>query len=263
MRTVIFGRTVSLGLVVAAGGALADAAQDCRDAAAAAEAREAACRTALGEAAAFEDLGWVHINSGRPEDALAAARRALDIADRLTADASGTAQTPPHPVEALAPWHEPAQGLLLQAMAETGAAEEALATYREGQAAGVEDEAGHRATGLAWGLHMAGDREAAQTVIDDWLAAHPLPADGPVPPDYPSILDTAAHVWAAAGRADEAVAAFLQAAELGGPSWRTEYRLHLSGLGFPPGPGEEGLEAALRACVATREACKLFWQTPS
>jgi hypothetical protein len=65
---------------------------------------------------------------------------------------------------------------------------------------------------------------------------------------------------AAAGQTEEAVDTFLRAAEIGGPGFRAEYKSFLTDLGFAPGEGEEGFEAALRACVATGEACKLFPQ---
>jgi tetratricopeptide (TPR) repeat protein len=108
--------------------------------------------------------------------------------------------------------------------------------------------------GIAWGLYRTGEHEKALPIVEEWLAAHPEPT---AEPQYHYTLDTAAHVLAAAGQADKAVDTFLRAAELGGPGFRAEYEAFLTGLGFAPGEGEEGFETALRACVATREACKL------
>jgi tetratricopeptide (TPR) repeat protein len=143
----------------------------------------------------------------------------------------------------------------LQALAETGAGDEAIAAYREAQAAGVEDRAGYLANGLAWGLYRAGEHEKALPLVEEWLAAHPEPMGNP---EYHFIVDTAAHIMAAAGQADRAVDTFLRAAELGGTAERIFYETQLTKLGFAPGESAEGFEAALRACVATGEACKLF-----
>jgi hypothetical protein len=65
---------------------------------------------------------------------------------------------------------------------------------------------------------------------------------------------------AALGRTDEAVEAFLRAAEIGGSEFRSMYEEGLTRLGHALEPGDEGFEAALRACVATGEMCKLFPQ---
>jgi tetratricopeptide (TPR) repeat protein len=240
-----------------ASAALADAAQDCQDATLTPEARNAACRTADGEAESYEQLAFTHLDAGRPEDALAAARRAVEIANTLTLGSPEEVQTSgsaPRMVR-LDPKYEPAQGFLLQALAETGAVDEAIAAYHEAQAAGIEDTAGHLANGLAWGLYMAGEHEKALPIIEDWLTVHPEPMGNP---EYHFMVDTAAHIMAAAGQADRAVDTFLRAAEIGGTGERIFYETQLTNLGFAPGEGEEGFEAALRACVATGEACKLF-----
>jgi tetratricopeptide (TPR) repeat protein len=168
-----------------------------------------------------------------PEEAQAAAGRIVDLGPR----------------------YEKAQGWLLQALVETGAVDEAIAAYREAQAAGVEDTAGEQANNLAWGLYLAGEHEKALPVIEEWLAAHPEPMGAP---HYHYTLDTAAHIMAATGQADEAVQTFLRAAELSPDELRPIYEEQLNVLGHTPEPGDEGFEAALRACVATGEACKLF-----
>jgi tetratricopeptide (TPR) repeat protein len=247
----------SLALVITAGAAFADAAQDCRNATLTSEARQTACATATREAASYEQLAYANLNAGDPEDALVAARRALEIADYLTMDSSAEAQTAPHPIVELGPWYEPAQGRLLEALVLTGAVDEAMAAYREAQAAGVEDTEGFLANSLAWGLYLEGEHEKALPIIEEWLAAHPEPMGAP---EYHQALDTAAHLLAATGQTDEAVDTFLRAAEIGGAGFRSEYISFLTDLGFAPEPGEPGFEAALRACVATGEACKLFPQ---
>ena len=247
---------LSLPLVLTAGRALADAAQDCRNATLTPEAREAACRTADGEAEAYEQLAFTHLSAGHPEDGLAAARRAVEIANHLTLGSPEEVQTIAPRMVPLAPKYEPAQGFLLQALAETGAVDEAIAAYRKGQAAGIEDTAGHLANGLAWGLYRAGEHEKALPIIEEWLAAHPEPLGDSF---YHETLDTAAHIMAAAGQTDKAVDTFLRAAEIGGTGSRILYKSQLTSLGFAPEPDDdEGFEAALRACVATREVCKLF-----
>ncbi len=248
-------------MAITASAALADAAQDCRDATLTAEARQAACQTATGQAASYQDLAFTHMSADRPADALVAARRAVDIANSLTSDSLEEGLTTPHRAEEFGPWYEWAQSLLLEALARTGAVDEAITTYREAQAAGVSDTAGYRANGLAWGLYLAGEHETALPIIEEWLAAHPEPPRDPSSQaytEYSSVLDTAAHILAAAGRADEAVDSFLRAIEIGRTGSRIMYEAQLTSLGFAPEPGGEGLKAALRACVATGEACKLF-----
>jgi tetratricopeptide (TPR) repeat protein len=144
---------------------------------------------------------------------------------------------------------------LVVALLATGATDEAIDAFRASQAAGAEDTAG-LANYLAWELYLRDEHAKALPIIEEWLAAHPEPTGS----DYHYTLDTAAHVMAAAGQADEAVDLFLEAAELGGPDWRTGYEEQLTALGYAPEPGEEGFEAALRACVVTGGACKLFPQ---
>jgi hypothetical protein len=141
---------------------------------------------------------------------------------------------------------------LTLALVETGAVDEAIAAYREAAAAGIEDTPGLMASNLAWTLYMEGHHEEALPIIEEGLEGQTEPAPGDV--------DTYAHILAAAGRTDEAVEAFLRAAEIGGPEIRSMYEEGLTRLGHTLEPGEEGFETALRACVATGEECKLFPQ---
>jgi tetratricopeptide (TPR) repeat protein len=243
----------SLTLAIAASVALAGPLQDCRDAALASEVRQSACKAAAAEAESHEILAFTHLDAGRPEDALIAARRAVEIASDLPEEASylpGEAPTSGHRIMELA------QGVLLQALAETGAVDEAIAAYREALAAGIDDGAGYLANGLASGLYREGEHEKALPIIAEWLAANPEPMGEHHHHSY-EILDTAAHIMAATGQADDAVNTFLRAAEIGGTGWRVLYKLQLTTSGFAPGNDEDSFEAALRACVATGEACKL------
>jgi tetratricopeptide (TPR) repeat protein len=181
----------------------------------------------------YDDMTLAYLALDRPEEALATARSAVE----------------------LDPKPEWVQMSLVSALIATGAVDEAIAAYREAQAAGVEDTAGEQANNLAWGLYLAGEHEKALPVIEEWLAAHPEPMGAP---HYHYTLDTAAHIMAATGQADEAVQTFLRAAELSPDELRPMYEEQLTVLGHTPEPGDEGFEAALRACVATGEACKLF-----
>jgi tetratricopeptide (TPR) repeat protein len=242
-------------LAVAPGAALADAAQDCQDATLASEERQTACETAAAEVAALESQGDAHLIAGRPEDALTAARRALEIAAYATLDSPEEAQAAAGRIVNLGPEYERVQGMLLQALVQTGAADEAVAAYREAQAAGVEDTTGHLAVDLAWGFYRTGEHEKALTIIEEWLAAHPEPAGHE---DYHSRVGTLAHILAALGREEEAVQAFMRAVEIVGPEGPAYYSQGLTASGFAPEPGEEGFEAAIRACAAAGTACRLY-----
>ncbi len=182
----------------------------------------------------YDDMTLAYLALDRPEEALATARSAVELGPKI----------------------EWAQTSLVNALLATGAVDEAITAYREAQAAGVEDT-GHMANNLAWGLYLAGEHEKALPIIEEWLAAHPNPAGDEF---YHYQVGASAHILAASGRTDEAVQAFLRAAEIGGTEWRGMYQERLTEMGFAPEPGEEGFEAALRACVATGEACKLFPQ---
>ena len=72
------------------------------------------------------------------------------------------------------------------------------------------------------------------------------------------MLDTAAHILAAQGRQEEAVAAFLRVAKMSLSEFRPRYGQRLAALGFAVKDGDAGREAALRACVATGANCKLY-----
>jgi tetratricopeptide (TPR) repeat protein len=245
----------SVAMAITASAALADAAQDCRDATLTAEARQAACQTATGQAASYQDLAFTHMSADRPADALVAARRAVDIANSLTSDSLEEGLTTPHRAEEFGPWYEWAQSLLLEALARTGAVDEAITTYREAQAAGVSDTAGYRANGLAWGLYLAGEHETALPIIEEWLAAHPEPTGDE---EYHSRVGTLAHILAALGRTEEAVQAFSRAVEIVGPEGPAYYTQGLTAAGFAPETGEEGFKAAIRACAAAGIACRLY-----
>ena len=250
-------RSVLLGLVltVTAGAALADAAQDCQDATLTSDARQTACETAAAEAAAFESQADAHLIAGRPEEALVAARRALEIAAHLKLDSLEKAQAAADRMVDLGPEYEGVQGMFLQALVQSGAADEAVAAYREAQAAGVEDTTGHLAVDLAWGFYMTGEHEKALSIIEDWLAAYPEPTDHE---EYHSRVGTLAHILAALGRTEEAVQAFSRAVEIVGPEGPAYYTQGLTAAGFAPEPGEEGFKAAIRACAAAGTGCRLY-----
>jgi tetratricopeptide (TPR) repeat protein len=170
-------RSVLLGLVLAAtaGAALADAAQDCKDATLTAEERKTACAAAATEAESYEELAFTHLHADQPEEALPAARRAVEIATYITLDSPEEAQAAAGRMVNLGPEYEDTQGLFLQALAETGAVDEAMAGYQEARAAGVEDTSGFIAHNLSWGLYKAGEHDKALPIIEEWLAAHPGP----------------------------------------------------------------------------------------
>lgn len=168
----------------------------------------------------------------RPDEALAAARRAIELEPT---------------------WAGPRIALVNTLIA-AGKPEEAVAVYEEARAAGTEDLR-DQANNLGWALYLAGESELAVPIMEEWRKEFPE-AEGD--PFHHYALDTAAHVMAAAGRQDEAVEFFLESAEVGGPVWRGEYEKQLVALGHAVGEGDAGFEAALRACAATGEACKLF-----
>lgn len=198
-----------------------------------------ACRDAASDAAYQVQLSWSLLETGKAEEALAAARRA---------------------VEAF-PTYAEGRLALQQALVAAGAVDEAIADYRKAQAEGIGDERAF-ANNLAWYLYLRGHSEKALPIIEEWLASNPEPNDDPYdhagPNYYPLALGTIAHVLAAVGRSEDAADHFIRAAELGGAEWQDRYRRWLTDMGFEPAEGEAGLAEALRACAATGEACKLY-----
>jgi hypothetical protein len=71
-------------------------------------------------------------------------------------------------------------------------------------------------------------------------------------------VGTLAHILAALGQTDEAVQAFSRAVEIVGPQGPAYYSQGLTAAGFAPEPGEEGFEAAIRACAAAGHECRLY-----
>lgn len=184
----------------------------------------------LNEEFLYANLSFAQLNLGRTEEALAAARRAVE----------------------LGPLSEDAVMRLASALVAGGAVEEAVTAYRDALARGVEDRTG-LANSVAWDLYVSGHADLALPIMEEWLAAHPEPTT-----DNVYEIDTSAHIFAAMGRQDEAVDAFLKAVELGGAEQQAFYLEKLRSLGLAPDGTQAGLSAALRACVAMGNRCKLF-----
>lgn len=174
------------------------------------------------------DIMGAYRAMNRPEDALATARRAMEFD----------------------PTHERARAAVMVTLVDTASVDEAITAYREAQAAGVEETPGLMANQLAWALYQEDHYEEALPIIEEGLARQAEP--------HPFHLDTQAHILSALGRAEEAVQAFLRASELSPEEIRPMYEEGLTRLGHAPAPGDEGFETALRACVATGPACRLF-----
>ena len=198
-----------------------------------------ACRDAASDAAYQVQLSWSQLETGQTEQALEAARRAVEGF----------------------PTFAEGRLVLQQALVATGAVDEAVADYRKAQAEGIADELAF-ANNLAWYLYLAGHSEKALPILEEWFAANPEPNDDPDdhagPIQYPFALGTMGHILAVVGRPEEAAEHFIRAVELGGPDWQARYRRWLTEMGFEPGESEEGLAEALGACAATGEACKLY-----
>ena len=191
-------------------------------------------------AVVLDDMALAFLVLERPGEAAAAARRAIQMD----------------------PAFQDAYFDLTTALMATGAYEEALANYRALRNAGVEDPIG-LANNISWEFYLAGRYTDALQIVDEWLAANPKPIDKPndiaSAQSYPAVVDTAAHVLAALGRPDEAVAAFLRAAKMSPGQFRPRYEERLATLGFPvKNSSDAGLEAGLRACVATGANCRLY-----
>ena len=195
---------------------------------------------ALGPSTAFvlDDVALAYLALGRPEDAAAAARRALEMDPSL----------------------EDAHFDLISALMAAGNHQEAIAAFDAFQSTCLVDRIG-LANNLAWELYLAGRYADSLEIAEEWLAANPTVVDTPDhianPQGYAKVLDTAAHSRAALGRAEEAVAAFLSAAELSPGELHPLYEELLTAQGFAK-PGDSDLEPALRACVAGGEICKLY-----
>jgi tetratricopeptide (TPR) repeat protein len=189
----------------------------------------------------LDDMAIAYLALDRPDDAITAVRRALEIDPKF----------------------EDGHYDLISALMAKGQHEEAMAAFREFQKVVPEDRIG-LANNLSWEFYLAGRYEESLQIVEEWLAAYPEPVDEPNhianPEGYGFVVDTVAHDYAALGRDEEAVQAFLRAAEISSEELRPMYEERLAALGHKPEPGEAGLEAALRACVATREACKLYPQ---
>jgi len=198
---------------------------------------------APASAYAFDDAAMAYLATSRPREAVAAARRAI----------------------ALSPAMEDAHFDLISALMAMGAHDDAIAAFQVFQSAKVDDSLGV-GNNLAWELLLAGRYADALRISEAWLAANPQPTNQPHhianPQGYSQVLDTAGHAYAALGRPDEAAAAFVRAADINPEGVLTTYQQRLRALGFIPQPGEAGLSAALRACAATGQNCKLYSDSP-
>lgn len=190
---------------------------------------EKAAEIGLEDAYLHHNLSLSYLELGRPEEAEAAARHAIS----------------------LDPAHWDANATLLEALMRQGKVEEALTAWETGEAAIAEDEP-DLANDMAWLLYATGEHDRALSIIEPWIEAHP-----DLTADHVWEANTYAHVLAALGRTEEAIAAFLRAAELGGPEKRASYEANLQRFGFDPGEDDASFEAALRACVATGANCMI------
>ena len=102
----------------------------------------------------------------------------------------------------------------------------------------------------AWPLYVAGRHEEALEILTRWQEDQPQP-----PYLATDSFDTLGHVHAALGNTDEATQAFLAALETGGPLQEALYRQGLSELDISV--GDDGIEAALRACAELGEGCRM------
>jgi tetratricopeptide (TPR) repeat protein len=206
----------------------------------------------------FASRGRCLHEGGRAVAAIADYRRALELGldeaflhsnlSRLLLDIGATAEGLSEARRALE--LDPGLGLALRnlavGMVESGEPEAAVAAWREG-APRLENDRDVGANDLAWTLYAVGRHAEGLAVLEEALAAG-------VSLDRVDAVDTHAHLLAANGRPEEAVEAFLRAAELGGEERRAIFEASLSALGFAPG---KDLAARLRACAATGAACRL------
>lgn len=191
-------------------------------------------------AVVLNDIAQAFLVLDRPEEAAIAARRAIRMD----------------------PTFQDAYFDLATALMATGAYEEVLAIFRGLNKAGVKDRIG-LANNIAWELYLAARYDDGLQVINDWFTANPKPVDEPNSianaQGYPVVVDTAAHILAALGRKDEAVASFMRAAKMSPGQFRIKYEERLAALGFDTKGGDDaGLEAALYACATTGVNCRLY-----
>lgn len=107
-------------------------------------------------------------------------------------------------------------------------------------------------TGRAWNAYREGaDLRAALADADQALRLDPALTEA---------IDVRAHVLAALGRVEEAIADFEQAVIRGGGAWAFGYERALAGHGHDPGPVDgafdDAARRALRACLEAR--CRLL-----
>ena len=109
---------------------------------------------------------------------------------------------------------------------------------------------------LAWELYLLGRYDEALEVVEQALAMEE--------PDQPEAVDTHAHVLAALGHAEAAMAAYERAMRLGGEEWVALYQETLRDRGYgdiePTGELDPPTRAALRRCVV--DACPLMEDVP-
>ncbi|MCB9957308.1 MAG: tetratricopeptide repeat protein [Rhodospirillaceae bacterium] len=134
-----------------------------------------------------------------------------------------------------------------------GAVDLALADLRRALELSPSQQAGNH---LAWELYLLGRYDEALQVVEEALALEE--------PDQPEAVDTHAHVLAALGHAEAAMAAYERAMRLGGEDWVTLYQETLRDRGYgdiePTGELDPPTRAALRRCVV--EACPLMEDVP-
>jgi tetratricopeptide (TPR) repeat protein len=190
-------------------------------------------------ASVLGDMAVAYLALSRPEDAAAAARRAIAMDKSF----------------------EGAHFDLISALMVAGDHRQAIAAFEAFKASGVADRIGV-ANNLAWELYLAGRYADSLRIAEEWFAANPTVIATPNhianAEGYAKVLDTAAHARAALGRKNEAVAAFMRAAALSPVELRPLYQQLLTAKGFASKPDDDGLERGLRACVALGERCRLY-----
>lgn len=116
---------------------------------------------------------------------------------------------------------------------------------------------------IAWTLFIEGDLETAGAVIDRWHATYDA-SDTTPNEAIANTLDTLAHINAARGDAEGAMAAFTAAVARESEQFddlrRETYRNGMEALGITVGEGEAGLFAGLAECVAMGAECRLIFE---